>query len=71
VPPEELDSWAALLTTADPNPGHQTELYDCVSHQLNCIEGDSLITLSQSDVSEVVLPALIDGLVTFLTATLN
>ena len=71
VPPEELEAWADLLGANDPDPGHQTELHDCATHQLNCVRGESLLTLSADDVDSEVLPELIEGLIAFLNVVTN
>lgn len=70
VPASEIALWQATFDTADPNPGHQAAVIDCVSHALNCIRQPDRTQIMPSDLGRSLHPALVDRMIEFLRSRL-
>ena len=66
VPAEELTAWQTSFDASSAQPGHRTKLYECVTHNLNCVTGADLLQLTQEDVTPNVFPEIIEDIAGFI-----
>jgi len=71
VPPQDTQAWGDLFAGVEPNPGHRAVVQEGLTHGLNLVHRRPWLEVETGDVETTVSKALIDEVITFLSAATN